>query len=473
MNEDLRIFAQYIAPALNIRYRFVGEEPTDYITNQYNTAMKKILPNIVGIQVIEIPRLETGGKVISATAVRECYKNKDFSAMSDLVSQITLDHDRNKKQLGSVPIVQPGEWKHYQDSKIVICVKNGFHEVYNELIHKYQCKKENIMSSHEWICGLLKEGKIKLRPRAVSLEACTLCQLDCPYCYMRTGDFGTMGKGYLKYEDFQDFVEKNPYINRIEISNNGEVFLNPDLGKILLLANEKNVKIQIGSGTNFNTVSDEILELLVKTQVSFITVAIDGASQEIYSIYRRKGDFDKVISNIKKLNEYKKKYNSKYPILQWQYILMPHNECDVEKASIMAKELGMNIFYKYECVQGKFDPQDRSKLERITGLKYFSLEEYNAHHDRVYGSEFCYETIFSPRINFDGRLLGCCMIWNEDFGINVFEEGLVSALNSERYLKMIQLLLGIERSREQLGDIPCFHCGQCGRSIENQDFLYL
>lgn len=387
--------------------------------------------------------------------------------------EVFLDHDRNKKQLGTIPVVQPENWKHYEDSKIVICVKNSFHKIYNELIYKYRCKKENIMSSHEWICGLLEKRKIKLCPKWVRIETSTFCQLDCPYCYMRTGDFGAMGKGYLSYQDFSKFIMQNPHINKVEISNNGEPFLNPDLEKILHFAHEKNIEIQISNGTNFNTVSDRMLELLVKTQVSFITISIDGASQDVYSAYRCNGDFDKVISNIRKLNAYKKKHNSKYPILQWQYILMQHNENDVEQASIMAKELDMEIFYKYECVKGDFEPQDRVRLGRITGLKHFSRAEYNANHESVYGTDMCWQTIFSPQINFDGRLLGCCMLWDEDLGINVFTEGLVNALNSEKYLKIVNLLLGIKRSFGEEEDIPCLHCEQCGRNIRTQNFLYL
>lgn len=64
-------------------------------------------------------------------------------------------------------------------------------------------------------------------------------------------------------------------------------------------------------------------------------------------------------------------------------------------------------------MKGKFEPKDREKLERITGLKYFSMEEYNRNHNSVYGADFCYQTLFSPQINFDGRLLECCMLWKE------------------------------------------------------------
>ena len=190
-------------------------------------------------------------------------------------------------------------------------------------------------------------------------------------------------------------------------------------------------------------------------------------------MYRRGGDFEKVISNIRKLNACKEKYGSPYPRLQWQYILMPHNECDVEKAAAMAKELNMDIWYKYECVKGRFEPKDREKLERITGLNCFSLEEYNRRNKKTYGSDMCYQTVFQPQIHFDGRLLGCCMLWNEDLGINVFETGLEEALNSERYLQMVGLLLGMEPADNVRKDIPCLHCGQCGRNIRNRNFMYL
>lgn len=396
----------------------------------------------------------------------------NFLGLKDHV-EVFLDKDSRKKELNGIPVLEPSAWTQYEEFIIVICVKNNFHEIFNELVCKYHCRKTNIVSSHEWVCRLLKEKKIRLNPRCVRLETCTLCQLDCTYCYMRTGNYGTMGRGYLKFGAFSKFVDENPHVRKIEILNNGEVFLNPDLGKILRLAHEKNIEITIGNGVNFNTVSDEILELLVKTQVSFINISIDGASQEIYSLYRRNGNFDAVIANIKKLNKWKEKYHSELPVLQWQYILMAHNECDLEKASVMAKELNMHIFYKFECVKGEFEPKDRERIEKITGFDCFSMKEYNSKFDYTYGSDMCYQTIFSPQINYDGRLLGCCMLWNEDLGVNVFEEGLVNALNSENYLKMIRLLLGVEEPLHSVKDIPCLHCGQCGRNIQKRNYLYL
>ena len=92
LEEDIRIFAQYIAPILNISCRFIGEEPIDYVTGQYNIAMKSILPSMFGIRVVEIPRLKVENNVISATKVRELYGKKEFGGMKKYVPDTTLNY---------------------------------------------------------------------------------------------------------------------------------------------------------------------------------------------------------------------------------------------------------------------------------------------------------------------------------------------------------------------------------------------
>lgn len=45
MDYDIFIFGEIVASELGICYRFVGEEPFDVVTREYNEAMKRILPN--------------------------------------------------------------------------------------------------------------------------------------------------------------------------------------------------------------------------------------------------------------------------------------------------------------------------------------------------------------------------------------------------------------------------------------------
>lgn len=86
---DITIFAEKIAQHLNIKYRFVGEEPEDAVTSQYNDAMKKILPEH-GIELIEIPRKEQDGRYISASFARELLEDNNIDAFKEFVPQSTM-----------------------------------------------------------------------------------------------------------------------------------------------------------------------------------------------------------------------------------------------------------------------------------------------------------------------------------------------------------------------------------------------
>jgi [citrate (pro-3S)-lyase] ligase len=87
---DIEIFAKYIAPMLNIKKRFAGEEPNCYITSQYNNIMRQILPKY-GIEFVEIPRKELGGKPISASYVRKMIEEKNILIIKDIVPPCTFN----------------------------------------------------------------------------------------------------------------------------------------------------------------------------------------------------------------------------------------------------------------------------------------------------------------------------------------------------------------------------------------------
>ena len=89
-SNDINIFSKYIAPYMNIKVRFVGEEPLDNVTRQYNEEMRKTL-NANGIDFIEIPRLQYNNKVISASYVRKLIKQRNFDEIKNIVPESTFN----------------------------------------------------------------------------------------------------------------------------------------------------------------------------------------------------------------------------------------------------------------------------------------------------------------------------------------------------------------------------------------------
>jgi MoaA/NifB/PqqE/SkfB family radical SAM enzyme len=275
---------------------------------------------------------------------------------------------------------------------------------------------------------------------------------------MRLNNGGTMGKGYLSFDNFRKLIESNPFINEVELSNSGEIFLNPDLVDIMEYAYSKGVRLTAFNGVNFNHVTDTQLESLVKYHFYGMSISIDGASQDIYSKYRVNGDFDTVIENIKKLNEYKKRYNSNNPLLEWQYIIMEHNELDVPAAKMKAKELGIPIRFKLTW-DNSYQPKHTDMLKKETGLRALTRNDYQTMMKKTYaGTGTCDQMFLSPQINWDGRLLGCCEVFKEDYGVNVFEIGLRKALQSRKFIDAKRFLLQTVPEKMTDSDFPCLKC---------------
>ncbi len=90
---DLEIFCRYIAPALNIYYRFAGEEPNDIVTANYNITMSRILPGY-NIKFVEIPRLKHGNIAISASSVRGLLDNfnENKTKIREVVPEVTYNY---------------------------------------------------------------------------------------------------------------------------------------------------------------------------------------------------------------------------------------------------------------------------------------------------------------------------------------------------------------------------------------------
>ncbi len=87
---DLNIYGTYLAKALRINRRYIGEEPYSKTTNMYNEVMKEVLPKY-GVEVVEIKRKAVDGDIISASKVRELLKKGEFEQVKKYLPVETLE----------------------------------------------------------------------------------------------------------------------------------------------------------------------------------------------------------------------------------------------------------------------------------------------------------------------------------------------------------------------------------------------
>lgn len=89
-NLDLEIFVR-IAETLGINARYVGEEPKSLVTGIYNRIMSAKLPEH-GIKCVIVPRKTEGGRVISASDVRQAIKEGRLEEIRGLVPESTYEY---------------------------------------------------------------------------------------------------------------------------------------------------------------------------------------------------------------------------------------------------------------------------------------------------------------------------------------------------------------------------------------------
>jgi MoaA/NifB/PqqE/SkfB family radical SAM enzyme len=292
-------------------------------------------------------------------------------------------------------------------------------------------------------------------PFTISLEADSRCQLKCPACpTAKIQAAFADNKSRLTLANFNKIVNENPRIRSIELSNAGEIFLNREMGDIIESAFRQGVNLTAVNGTNFNTLSEEVLEALVFYGFRYLNISIDGATQEVYEQYRVGGDLNRVINNIRTINQYKRKYGTNFPYLNWQFIVFGHNEHQISNARQMAKELSMSFSLKISDDPEGISPiRNKALVREQTG--FADRAEFLKKTGRHFVRGMCYMLWNQPQIHWDGSIHGCYRNPGRPFKGNVFQQPLIEALRSEELEYTRAMLMGKVPDDSV---IPCHDC---------------
>ncbi len=88
---DAAVFKKYFMPCFSVSKRYVGTEPTDLATAEYNECLKRELKDAL----VEVERLRTDGTVVSASRVRQLASEKNWAELEKFVPFQTLEYLKN------------------------------------------------------------------------------------------------------------------------------------------------------------------------------------------------------------------------------------------------------------------------------------------------------------------------------------------------------------------------------------------
>lgn len=181
------------------------------------------------------------------------------------------------------------------------------------------------------------------KPYIFVLEVTNVCNLKCPFCLTGKGISGGRESKHMSHADAAriiDAVADSVYL--LQLYTWGEPLLNQDLIPIIEHAKSKNLFVMLS--TNATAMTPAYNERLINSGLDYITVAVDGGSDETYKQYRVGGNYDRVLANIKDLLKQKAARAVKHPFVEWQYVVFRHNEHEVKVTEKMAYEIGINKF---------------------------------------------------------------------------------------------------------------------------------
>ncbi len=181
------------------------------------------------------------------------------------------------------------------------------------------------------------------KPVIAQVEPANVCNLGCSLCLSATHNHSRVA-ALLPYNIFRKFIDEiGDTLLLIVFWNWGEPFLNPDAVKMIEYATSKGVLVH--TSTNGNIIfNDEMADRIVKSKLTSLIFAVDGASQETYSKYRVDGNLERVKSNIRSVVAAKKRNNSQYPMVTVRFVAMQPNEQEMKEVENLGRELGADFF---------------------------------------------------------------------------------------------------------------------------------
>ncbi len=288
-------------------------------------------------------------------------------------------------------------------------------------------------------------------PRFLMIEPTNSCNLSCPLCPVGARVM-TRKHAFMDVDCYRTLIgEVSGFVRRIVMNFAGETFLHPRIAEMTRIAESKGIAVTLGTNGTIDR-SKEILEA-VPTEILF---ALDGITQESYAEYRRGGNLAHVLENLGRLTEGRRKLGSKKPRIILQFVVMRHNEGEIDGLFRLAEAYGVDEVALTPVIVNDFFRETHQRLLDRYLPRESQYRQYGTDHGAVSQNKpvFCPWT-FQSMVLANGDVAACCFDYDGTSVIgNVFRNGFLPVWRSPEYRRLRADII-----RQKLGI-----CGTCGFS---------
>ena len=278
------------------------------------------------------------------------------------------------------------------------------------------------------------------QPVFISLEPSNVCNLHCPECPVgvRTEKVNPMNINAVKSKKIIDKLA--PTLTHVIFYFQGEPFMNPSFLELVKYSRSKN--ILTSTSTNAQLITYERAKQIVDSGLDRLIISIDGTTPEVYEKYRIGGKLNKAVEAVGNIVEWKKILKKPHPFVEIQFIVMKHNEHQINEIKSLSKKLKADkLSLKSAQI---YDFENGSEL--IPSNEKYSRYKNNGGNQFQIKSPLknsCKRLWNGAVLNSKGDLLPCCFDKHSEFSFgNLYENDFETAWqgkSAENFRKNILL----------------------------------
>lgn len=243
-------------------------------------------------------------------------------------------------------------------------------------------------------------------PVSISFEPTTSCNLRCPECPSGLRAF-SRPTGMLHQNFFKETIDQlAPHLSYLVFYFQGEPFLNPDFLDMVKHAVSK--KIYTATSTNAHYLTDAVAKRTVESGLDRLIISIDGTTQETYQQYRVGGRLDKVLQGARNIVKWKDELKSKTPFVIFQFLVVRHNEHQIEDVKTLAKEIGVDDVWLKTAQVYDFEADPNNLIPTDEKYSRYKKNAQGVMQFKGQNGKHCWRLWHDPVITWDGAVVPCC-----------------------------------------------------------------
>jgi MoaA/NifB/PqqE/SkfB family radical SAM enzyme len=179
---------------------------------------------------------------------------------------------------------------------------------------------------------------IAIAPRSIQIECTTRCNLKCTFCEL---SYWSERPADLEFDNVRKMVAHLPRLKRIDLTGIGESLMNRDFFRIVEFLKSRGLYLTLND--NFTLMTESAARRIVELEVDQIFLSLDGASKQTYEQIRVGANFDKVISNSRRLLELKRVMGKKRPEVKINTVVCLTNYHELPALVELAHDMGVGM----------------------------------------------------------------------------------------------------------------------------------